>query len=85
MLNKYPTVVVHTMAFINQELAQVSGRHVGWDLHHLTNPILTEDLHDLWRNRLELGYDDLDNLKNRKAEKWQRALTVKQICPRFAR
>lgn len=35
------------MAFIYQELAQVPGCHVGWDLHHFANAVFTEDLHDL--------------------------------------
>lgn len=37
------------MAFINQELAQVPGCHVGWDLHNFTHAIFTEDLHNLWQ------------------------------------
>lgn len=47
MLHKRPTVIVHTMVFIDEELAQVSRRHVGWDLHHLSEPILAEDFYDL--------------------------------------
>lgn len=35
------------MAFINQELAQVSGGHVGGDLHHFTHAVLAENLHNL--------------------------------------
>lgn len=35
------------MAFIDQELAQVSGRHVGRDLHHFAHAVLAEDLHNL--------------------------------------
>ncbi len=47
MLHKRPTVIVHTMVFIDEKLAQVSRRHVGWDLHHLSHPILAEDFYDL--------------------------------------
>lgn len=47
MLHKRPTVIVHTMVFIDEKLAQVSRHHVGWDLHHLSHSILTEDFYDL--------------------------------------
>jgi len=47
MLHKRPTVIVHTMVFIDEKLAQVSCSHVGWDLHHLSHPVLIEDFYDL--------------------------------------
>lgn len=47
MFDECPAVIVHTMAFINQELTQVSGRHVGGDLHHFTHAVLAENLHNL--------------------------------------
>lgn len=50
------------MAFINQELAQVPGGHVGWDLHHFAHAIFTEDLHNLWGQeqiRVRLQWKDI--------------------------
>lgn len=47
MLHKRPTVIVHTMVFIDEKLAQVSRRHVGWDLHHLSHPVLAEYFYNL--------------------------------------
>lgn len=43
------------MAFINQELAQVPGRHVGRDLHDFTGTIFTEDLYNLKQENKYIG------------------------------
>lgn len=53
------------MAFIHQELAQVPGRHVSWDLHHFNHAILTEDLHNLGGNIVRAQWDlqELDTCK----------------------
>lgn len=47
VLHQCPGVVVQTVALVDQELTDVSGRHVCWDLHHFTGPILTPHLHYL--------------------------------------
>lgn len=56
MLHQRPGVVVQTVALVDQELADVSGRHVCRDLHHFTGPILAPHLHYLERH----GDDDED-------------------------
>lgn len=47
MLHQRPGVVVQTVVLVDQELADVSGRHVGGDLHHFSRPILAPHLHYL--------------------------------------
>lgn len=66
------------MAFINQELAQVPGCHVGWDLHHFAHAVFTEDLHNLCRekqNNLQLYQTEiivrLSSILKNMTEKWQ--------------
>ena len=73
MLNKRPTVVVYTMALIHQELAQVSGRHVGRDLHHFAHAVLAEDLHDLHGGRGAPDQRREEEVRNPTAERDQRS------------
>lgn len=47
VLHQRPGVVVQTVVLVDQELADVSGRHVGGDLHHFSRPILAPHLHYL--------------------------------------
>lgn len=47
VLHQRPGVVVHTVALVDQELTDVPGRHVCWNLHHFTGPILAPHLHYL--------------------------------------
>lgn len=47
VLHQRPGAVVHTVALVDQQLAHVSGRHVGWNLHDFTGPILAPHLHYL--------------------------------------
>lgn len=47
MLHQCPGVVVQTVTLVDQELADVSSRHVCRDLHHFTGPILAPHLHYL--------------------------------------
>lgn len=47
VLHQRPGAVVHTVALVDQELADVPRRHVGGDLHHFPGPILAPHLHDL--------------------------------------
>lgn len=63
------------MAFINQELAQVPGCHVSWDLHNFPHAVFAEDLHDLrgekQRIRLEFAQIDMQAFKIRRQFKWR--------------
>lgn len=47
VLHQRPGVVIQTVALVDQELTDVSGCHVCWDLHHFTGPILAPHLHYL--------------------------------------
>ena len=47
VLYQRPGVVIQTVALVDQKLTDVSSRHVCWNLHHFTGPILTPHLHDL--------------------------------------
>lgn len=49
MLHQGPAVVIHTVAPVHQQLAQVTSRHVSQNLHHSACPILAEDLDILQR------------------------------------
>lgn len=51
MLNKCPTVVVHTMAFVHEELTKISCSHVGWDFHYFPHAVLAENVYDLKEER----------------------------------
>lgn len=55
VLHQRPGVVVHTVVLVDQELADVSGRHVGGDLHHLSRPILAPHLHYLETHEQVVG------------------------------
>lgn len=47
VLHERPAVVVHAVASVNEQLAQVSGRHVCRDLHHPARPVFAEDFNVL--------------------------------------
>ena len=47
MLHEGPAVVVQTVALVDQELADVTGRHFGQDLKNFPCSILAPDLHYL--------------------------------------
>lgn len=47
VLHQRPGVVVQAVVLVDQELADVSGRHVGGNLHHFSRPILAPHLHYL--------------------------------------
>lgn len=52
MFHQRPAVVVHAVAFVHKQLAQVSRRHVGRDLHHFAHAVLAEDFNDLQENEM---------------------------------
>lgn len=40
VLHQRPGVVVHTVALVDQQLTQISGRHVSRDLHRFAGAVL---------------------------------------------
>uniref|UniRef100_A0A0E9S831 Uncharacterized protein n=1 Tax=Anguilla anguilla TaxID=7936 RepID=A0A0E9S831_ANGAN len=47
MLNQCPAVVIHTVAFVHQQLAEVPGTHVRGDFHYFSRAIFAKDFDDL--------------------------------------
>lgn len=47
VLHQGPAVVIHAVAAVHQQLAQVPGLHVHWNLHHFACPVLTKDFNIL--------------------------------------
>ena len=65
VLHQRPGVVVQTVVLVDQELADVSGRHVGGDLHHFSRPILAPHLHYLETGREWLKSGGRETLSGR--------------------
>lgn len=61
MLHQRPAVVVYAVAFVHKQLAQVSRRHVGWDLHHFPHAVLAEDFNNLQQNEVPQTWEILLN------------------------
>lgn len=52
VLHQRPGVVVHTVTLIDQQLTDISGCHVCWDLHHFTGPIFAPHLYYLQTHQI---------------------------------
>lgn len=63
VLHQRPRSIVHAVAFVDQQLAHVPGRHVGGDLHHFAGPILAPHLHDLEKQMADRRDFSLKNSK----------------------